>query len=494
MAGGQWSSTETPVLPGLYLNFQAAALAGIRSGARGVVVAPVKAHWGPVKQFVEVVSESDILDKFKLDNENKDKDGATAYQTLRFILLGGASKVLAYRLADGSAAAAAKNFKDGESTDVLKIEARYKGARGNNFKITVQDNPVNPTGKQDIVLYEGSTLLRTFTFDKGTSVVDNAVAAINLDPSNVWVTTVKVAAGNGTLANISDQALAGGNSGITSIAAQDYVDFLAAAETREFNILTLDGISDSGIQTSVRSWVDRVREDGKGVIAVMGGPAADDIAADAVSRATARSTGFNHEGVVNVGVGVKLDGASYSSAQAASYVAGLIAGQKLSESTTYAASPFDDVTRRWTAAEMEQAVANGVFLFFHDGRLVKGLRGMNTLVTLRQGQNNAWKKIRTIRVMDAINSDLVRAAEDNYIGKVNNTEEGRLALIGACKQYLQTLAQGGVIEDSGWDVYLDPNYYGANPPITPEPDQVYLMYEARLTDTMEIIMGTFKVL
>jgi hypothetical protein len=95
--------------------------------------------------------------------------------------------------------------------------------------------------------------------------------------------------------------------------------------------------------------------------------------------------------------------------------------------------------------------------------------------------------------MDAINADLVRAAEDNYIGKVNNTEEGRLALIGACKQYMQTLVQGGVIEATGWDVYLDPDYYGSNPIYTPAADQVYLKWEAKLTDVMEIILGTFVV-
>ena len=489
MPGGAWSPTELPVLPGLYLNFQTAALAAIRPGTRGVVVAPVRAHWGPVREFVEITSESGITENYTNDETN----GATAYTTLRFALLGGASKVLAYRLADSNAAKALKTLKDSAAMDVLTLTAKYEGARGNGFKVTVRDNPLDPVNKKDILLYEGTTLLSTFTFDKGASIVDNAVAVINNDTSNKWITATKIATGDGTLADITTQVFTGGDSGIAAIAAADYTDALAAFETQEFNLLTLDGVTDSAIQTSVQSWVDRVRGEGKGVIAVMGGPAADDIASDAVSKATARSAGWNHEGVVNVGTGAILNGASYSSAQVAAYVAGLIAGQKLSEATTYAATPFDDVTRRWTRSEMEQAVTGGVFLPFHDGRMVKCLRGMNSLVTLRQGQNNSWKKIRTIRVMDAINSDLVRTAEDSYIGKVNNTEEGRLALVGACKQYMQTLAQGGVIEASGWDVYLDPDYHGANPPNTPEPDQVYLKWEARLTDVMEIILGTFVV-
>ncbi|SMB97945.1 Phage tail sheath protein [Thermanaeromonas toyohensis ToBE] len=488
MAGGTWSPTEVPVLPGLYINFVSAALASIRAGARGVVIAPVKAHWGPVRQFVEITSEAGIIDVYTADESG----GATAYTTLRLALLGGAKKVLAYRIADANAAAATVTLNDTSATPVavLRLDAKYPGARGNNFKVTVRVNPVDST-KKDILLYEGTTLLRTFTFTSGT--IDAAVNAINNDTGNKWIVATKLADGNGTLADVSGVAMAGGNSGIAAIAAADYTNALTAFETQEFNLLTLDGLTDASIQSSVVSWVSRVRSEGKGIIAVMGGSNADDTASDAVSRAVNRSASWNHEGVVNVGVGAVLDGVSYSSAQIAAYVAGLIAGQKLSESPTYVVTPFDDVTRRWTKSEMETAVKNGVFLLFHDGRQVKALRGINSLVTLRQGQSEVWKKIRAIRVMDAINMDLVRTAEDAYIGKVNNTEEGRLALVGACKQYMQTLAQGGVIEPTGWDVYLDPDYYGPNAIYTPAPDQVYLKWQARLTDAMEIILGTFIV-
>lgn len=490
MAGGTWSATQKPVLPGLYLNFVAAALAGIQPGARGVVIAPVKAHWGPVREFKEILKESDIYAEDAYTKSTA--GGATAYDTLRFALMGGAKKIRAYRIASSNAAKASVIFKDTASTpaDVLKILGKYPGTRGNDFKGTTQAN-ANDTNKQDLVLYEGSTKLYTFTWAKGAGVVDNAVKAINDNTDNKWITAEKIAAGNDVIENAT-KTLSGGHSG-TDVAAADYTNALTAFETQEFNLLMLDGQTDSGIQTSVKDWVKRVRGEGKGAIVVMGGPAADDTASDAVSKAKTRSSNWNHEGVVNVGTGVKLSGTSYSSAQAACYVAGLVAGQKLSESVTYAATGFEDVTRRWTRSEMEDAVKGGVLLPVHDGRMVKILRGMNTRTTLEQGQNNSWKKIRTIRVMDAINADLMRAAEDNYIGKVNNTEEGRLALVGACKQYMLTLVHGGVIEADGWDVYLNPVYHGPTATITPEPDEVYIQYEARLTDVVEFILGEFRV-
>lgn len=488
MAGGQWTNTDMPVLPGLYMNFKAAALAAIEPGARGVIAIPVKAHWGPIGEFKEITSVQQIIDIFTTDESNS----ATAYSSLYFALLGGAKKVKAYRLASTAAAAATTTLQDttGAPVNVLRLDAKYKGARGNEFKATVQVNPVD-SNKKDIKLYEGTTLLRTFTFTSGT--VDAAVSAVNNDTGNVWVTATKLAAGNGTLANVASQAFANGDSGISGVVSSDYTAFLTALETQTLNLLALDGITDSAIQTLVSAWVQRVRGEGKGIMAVMGGAAAVDIAADAVSQAITRSAGFNHEGIINVGTGVILDGVSYCSAQVACYVAGLIGGQKLSESTTYAPTPFDDVTRRWTRSEMEAAITGGVFLLYHDGNIVKPLRGINSLSTLRQGQNKSWKKIRAIRVMDAINSDLQASAEANYIGKVNNTAEGRASLIGAFKEYMQILTMDGVIENEGWDVILDPDYYGTSKKADPDPDQVFVKWNARLTDVMEQIFGTFVV-
>lgn len=486
MAGGTWSITELPVLPGLYLNFQAAALAAIQTGARGTVILPVKAHWGPVGTFETITSENDLLNKYAA---SADSNGSTVYSTVRMTLLGGAKKILAYRLADANAKPATITLKNTTPADVIRLTAKYPGERGNAFRVTVQANIVDNT-KQDLKLYEDATLLKTFSFPAGD--IPGAVSAINNDTANAWIIAEKVSDA-GTLAAISSQTFTGGNSGIAGIAAADYTKAMNAFETQTFNIMSLDGITDPAIQTSVSAWTVRMRNQGKVMITVMGGPAADDTATDAVQKAIARTAGFNHEGIVNVGTGVVLDDVTYSSAQTAPYVAGLIAGQKLSESTTYAASPFDDVTRRWTRTEQEDAVRNGVFIFFHDGRIVKPLRGINSLITLRQGQNNFFKKIRAIRVMDAINSDLQTAAENNYIGKINNTEEGRLALIAACKQYMEVLSQGGVIEATGWDVYLNPTYHGANATITPEPDQVFMNWTARMTDVIEQIFGTFLV-
>ncbi|MFD5022287.1 phage tail sheath family protein [Paenibacillus sp. NPDC058367] len=488
MAGGTWSATDMPVLPGLYMIFQAAALAAIEPGARGTVVLPVKAHWGPMNEFVEVGSEAAITALFTDDETGS----ATARTTLRLALLAQPKKVLAYRLGDSSAAIATKTLQDTTSTPVnaLRIDAKYKGARGNNFRLTVATNLVD-NNKKDIKLYDGTTLLRIFTFTSGT--VAAAAAAINEDAGNIWISASVLLPGNGILADVSNIALTGGNSGISGITNADYIAALGAFETQDFHVLALDGVFDAALRTSVVAWVKRLRAEGKGITVALGGSAAEDTGATAVSVALTRSATVDFEGVINVGDGGVLDGVSYSSAQTAAWVAGLVAGTALSGSTTYAASPFEDVTRRWTRSEQEAAVKGGVFLLIHDGRKVKVLKGINSLVSLRSGQNKGWKKIRKIRVMDQITYDLMQTAEDNYIGKVNNTAEGRLALIGAGKDYLRTLATEGVIESTGYNVSLDPRFYGSSPAIKPDDDQVFLTWTADDTDVMEQIFGTFNV-
>jgi len=480
MPGGTWSPTEVKVRPGFYLNFVAAAAEAIKPGARGVVGIPVRASWGPIRQFVEIGSEAELVTAYGSDVS----DGVTAYRIGRLALLGGAKTLLAYRIADANAAKASITLTDSNATptNVLVLRARYEGGRGNTFSVTTRVNPVDPA-KQDILLYEGTALLRTFTFATGTGGIDNAVAAVNGDTGNAWVTAEKLVDGNGVLAAVTSSPFAGGNSGIAALANIDYTDAMTAFEAREFDLFALDGPGSSALQTAVVGWIARIRSEGKGVIAVMGGTTADD--ADPAAG-NARSAGFNHEGVVNVITSAVLDGATYASGDAAAYVAGLIASRRLTETITYAATPFEDVSPRLTNAQVVEALKSGSLVLVHDGRQVKVEQGINTLTVLREGQNSQWKKIKAVRIMDAINADLLRAASDSYIGKVPNTDDGRAALLSAMKAYMDVLVSEGAIARD-YKVYLDPAYPN------PAPDEVYVRWEASIVDAMEKIYGTFVV-
>ena len=472
--GGTWSESEKKVRAGFYMRFISKALAAIQGGSRGIVAIPVKANWGPAKQIVEITSEKELIAAYGSDTNGS----FTAYNAIRLCLLGQPQKVLGYRMVDGTEAAASITLVDTNATpvNVLKLDTLYPTTR--EFKVTVRDNAVDPTNKKDIVLYEGTAQLKVFTFPKGD--IDNAVSAINDDLENVWIKVTKLADGNNTLADITSQSLTGGNSGATTITATHYTDAMTAFEARQFNAFTLDGLSDGAIQTSVKAWIERLRNEGKKIIGYVGGSTADD---ENITTANARSTGFNFEGMVNVGVGVELDGVQYSSAYHACYVAGRASGQQLKESLTYAATPFDDVIPRLTNSEIESAITSGTLIAFHNGSQVIYDKAINTLTTLSADQGSAWKKIKGIRIMDAIATDTNEAAQSAFIGKILNNEDGQKALLSAIKKYFESLSPALIADD--FVVEVD-NELMANALA----DEFFWRYDARLIDSMENIYGT----
>ena len=473
MASGTWSPTEKPVRAGFYNRFIAAALASIQPGARGILAIPVKANWGAAKEVVEITSEKELIDTYGTDQSAD----FTAYECIRLALLGGIKTVLGYRLADGLAALASITLKDSAAANILKLDTKYPTTR--DFKVTIRDNVVDNT-KQEAVLYEGVNQLRTFVFAKGATVVDNAIAAINGDADNVWITAVKVATGNGTIANVASQALVGGNAGASGITNADYVDAMSTFETRVFNSFALDGATEASLQTSVVAWVNRLRNEGKKIIAYLGGTVNDDLN---IATGNARSYGFNHEGIVNVAVSGMLDGKWYPSSKIACFVAGKGTGQGLKESLTYATTPFSDVKPRLTNNQIISAIKAGTIVLVHDGEKVIIEKGINTLTSLREGQNDVFKKVKLIRIMDAIDTDTSNAGHSNYIGKVLNNSDGQAALLSAIKNYFETLTPD--LLDRDFTVEVD-----AELQKNAQSDEFFWKYNAKLIDSMERIYGT----
>lgn len=473
MASGTWSETDKPTRPGFYMNFKAAAKATLESGSKGIVAIPVKANWGPIKQICEITPDN-LADTYGEDVVNP----YTAYKCLNLALLGKPQKALGYRLADSSAAKGSLTLKDGATTSVLTMTTKYESSRA--FNATVRDNPVDSANYQDIVLFEGTTQLYAFTFAKGASVVDNAVAAINNDASNEWIAAAKVVAGNGTLAAVANQAFTGGNDGTAAITNADYVTAMTAFEAQDFNSFALDGATDESLQTSAAAWIARIRSEGKKVVAYTGGSAEND---QVVSTANTHSTGFNSEGVVNVGVSGILDGVTYSSAEVACYVAGLAVGQTLKESLTYAITPFDDVSPRLTSSEVKAALKAGTLVMVSYNGEVVIEQGINTLTTLADDQNDGWSKIKIIRLMDAIADDTSKAAHTSYIGKVPNNADGQAALLSAIKAYFETLAPDLIDDD--FTVEADTALQASA-----KANEFYWKYSATAIDNMEKIFGT----
>ncbi|MFS0841166.1 phage tail sheath subtilisin-like domain-containing protein [Paenibacillus sp. 1P03SA] len=247
-----------------------------------------------------------------------------------------------------------------------------------------------------------------------------------------------------------------------------------AFEARPFNVFVYDGIVSEAEQLAGLSWTKRNREEGKHYVIVFGcTSAADDLTP---SIGDARSVKLTDKYALNLINGVILGGVSINSAEFAPYIAGLVAGTAINKSTTYAAIPVDDVTYRMRPSEIKASLKKGSFILMHDGEKVKVERGITTDLS----------KIRKVRAEQSIATDITRTGSDSYVGKLDNSDDGQKALIGAIKAYLEKLATNNVLVAESIVVELDPDRESKG-------DQVFLRIAFVEIDSMEEIYLTINV-
>lgn len=248
-------------------------------------------------------------------------------------------------------------------------------------------------------------------------------------------------------------------------AAIDYDKVREAFEARPFNVFVFDGEVEAAEQDSTVVWTKRNRAERKHFFFVTGGSSADDLD---IAKGNARSTRLGDDYAINLVSGVEVSGATYTSGQYAAYIAGLVAGTPINKSLTYTQIPVDDVTKRLRNSEIESALDAGSLVLVNDGEKVK----------IEQAWTTGKSKIRKISSRQQIATDIEKTARDNYIGKLDNNEDGRVALINAIKTYLETLEANNVVTDIS--VTLDAN----NPSVG---DKVFLAISFTEIDSMEQI-------
>lgn len=330
--------------------------------------------------------------------------------------------------------------------------------------------------------------------------VDAAVAAINGGERGIVALGLRTYSGTATASNFytvereSDAAalfgsanigaikfaLGGGASSVLvyalkattaeDVTTYDYSAMRDGLDTQEFNVFVLQDY-DTTEQASLKTWVAANRDEGKHFLVVIGGNATSD--ADPATGNT-RSGTNEDDYIVNVINGGIVNGTSYDSSAYAPYIGGIIAGARINESVTYAATSASDVTKRLSNSQTTTALAAGSLVLTNDGKRVK----------IEQGITTSGAKIRSIRARQAIITDITTTGNESYIGKLQNNADGRATLIAAVTKYLETLADNDVLESPV--VGLDPQYTSAG-------DKVYLLVSYIETDSMERIFFTINV-
>ncbi|MCF6466346.1 phage tail sheath C-terminal domain-containing protein [Clostridium sp. Cult2] len=210
---------------------------------------------------------------------------------------------------------------------------------------------------------------------------------------------------------------------------------LAALKTEIFNIICYpyDDVAYESNKLAIATWINAMREtEGVKIQGVLANYVADD------------------ESIINVSQGVELaDGTELTAAEATAWVAGVTAGANINQSNTgrkYVGAI--DVVPRMTKTEMENAITAGEFIFKVDtAQNVTAVYDINSLTTVTVDKGKQFTKNRVIRTIDGINNDITVIFESNYVGKVNNNEDGRSLLRATLIEYFNELQRMNAIQN-----------------------------------------------
>ena len=374
--GGTWLF-QNKVLPGTYINFVSLARAIVALADRGYVAMPLELDWGVDGEVFTVENgdfQKDSLKIFGYDYTHEKMKGLRD-------LFANAKTAYIYKLNDGAKA----------SNDIAT--AKYKGTRGNDIKITIANN-VDELSKFDVI-----TLLDNKKVDVQTvSTVDDLV-------SNDFVDFKKTTPLNPVVA----KPLENGTNG-SAVTGAEHQKFLEKIENFYFNNLGCLA-TDETIKKLYIQFTKRMRDEvgAKFQMVVYRGAYAD------------------HEGVISVEN--KTISKNDKESSAVYWVAGAEAGCEVNKSVTNKIYGGDFV---FEFKENQTALANGIkegkFLFHRADNKALVLSDINTFTSITVDKNDDFSSNQTIRVLDQIAVDIAKLFNSSFVGKVNNDDDGRIAL------------------------------------------------------------------
>lgn len=473
---GTWNTASPPNRAGVFLNVSSVASAILRDAFEGTTALVVKADWGPDNTIVEIDSEAAATATYHT--------GQTAEFCIRHALLGegiegrfGAKKVAAYRVTGSARAKAAVTLQNTTPANALTVTAKYNGTRGNNFRATVQVNPLNGALK-DLIILEGTTVLETWTH----TPTDITALAASINAGSNYVTATMLITGV-ALANISQTPLTGGNSG-TALVLADHTTAQSAFESYAlFDTFAVDDLPDdtSSIRSSYRDWIKRINTEGKLCHFVTGG-----LAAESLATATTRATDLNSEYIVTLTGDVVLEGAARTSSQIACKVAGIISGAGISRSISGSRLNGATMSTPPTTATIEALVTGGVVPIYSDGGVIRLQRGKTTYLTSTGTLNPKFKSLVFMRRLQYTFKRFDLIAQTNIIGQpISNTPSSRENILNMFRAELKLLEEQGTTIP-GATVQLDPSEDNTG-------ESIFILFSYEPAPGIEQILGTVSI-
>lgn len=163
-----------------------------------------------------------------------------------------------------------------------------------------------------------------------------------------------------------------------------------------------------------------------------------------IGKVVLPDTEADDEGVINfTAENIKVGNQTFTAAQYAGRIAGMLAGTPSDCSATSAALP--EVTGVDAIANPDAAVDAGKLILVNDGRQVKLGRAVTSKVKLGEGEDALLKKIKLVGAVDLIRYYAITAVEDQYLGKCANSYDNKCILLAAFRDFFETLEGQSVL-------------------------------------------------
>lgn len=443
-AGITYFPGEQKIRPGVYVRVTNAGGIPLAGREQGTVAAVIQTNWGPLGAHRVIDTEEQLSQLYGTGDRTS---------VVRQAFKGGALRAVVVR-AGTTAVKATLTLQDttGTPVNVVRVDAKHPGTRGNSFALTIRDSLDDPTAFRELLVYEGTVFRQAIRFAKNSGEPAALVNAVTTAASP-WIDAVKLADGNGIMAAITQLSMSAGTD--PTVTAGDYTAALNIIETVDWNVLATDSESTS-VHAAIATYVDRVRADGKRVMAVVAEPTS---VAFATRRANAQA--LNNPAIVYVGNGfAEADTTQVQGYSAGARAAGMIAGRPVTSSiTNLAVSGAATVVGPLTGSEIVQALNSGMVVYTINARgQVKIEQGITTFTAPDANRDVGWRKIRRVRTRDEL-MDRIALSWDPLIGQVNNDANGRATLMAAAQGAINRMAAEGALLPGG-TIALDP----ANPP------------------------------
>lgn len=472
---GRFNAGETKARPGIYFRQENGGGLDLTGAMNGVTAVAFRANWGPLGEVVTIEDPSEISTIFG-DDSGENSNVAI----LTKIFQGGASVIKAVRVGSGGTKAAItlKDTTTGTAVSVVTLTAKYAGTRA--LSVTIKDS-LSVESERECIIYAGTTELSSVSFAKGSDEINALVEAVNASEEMV-VTASKVAAGNGTLAAITQAVFT--TAGVSpTIQNSDYDAAFAVLEAAAWNTICVD-TDDTAVHTLLKTFINRANDAGLMGIAVVGEPTS--VAYD--TRRT-RAASYNSENMVYCLNGFKIGDVVYEGFNAAAVMAGYIAYLPCNDSLTHKIiAGATEIVGPLTNSKIVECLRSGCLVFTTaTSGAVWVEQGINTLVQLSGTQDAGWKKIRRTKTRFELITRINENSE-GIIGAVNNDANGRQTFMAIANGVINMmiaegkLQRGSCTEDPANPAKGDSAWFILDILDLDSIEKVYLVYRFHFSD------------